>query len=146
MKYYKYSFKCKKCGLVLYAPNLSGDYIDECYNCNSKEFKRRYLADFLRLFKYLFTNAFEWAIDKIRQIFWPAVLVIGVLCLGGGIMYSLYWFNENECDRVHNLGYETDFGFYGGCYVKVNGHWIPIKNHGVNVITEGKQCKGEYND
>ena len=33
MNYYKYSFKCKKCGLVLYAPNLSGDYIDECYNC-----------------------------------------------------------------------------------------------------------------
>ena len=138
MNYYKYSFKCKKCGFVLYAPNLNGDYSDECFNCNSKEFKRRYLADFLRLFKYLFTNAFEWAIDKIRQIFWPAVLFIGVLCLGGGIMYSIYWFNENECDRVHNLGYDTDFDFFGGCYVKVNGQWMPFKFQGVNVITEGK--------
>ena len=138
MNYYKYSFKCKKCGHVVYAPKLSWYDIDECSHCESKEFKRRYLADFLRLFKYLFTNAFEWAIDKIRQIFWPAVLVIGVLCLWGGIIYSIYWFNENECDRVHNLGYETDFGFYGGCYVKVDGHWIPIKNYGVNVITEGK--------
>lgn len=137
MTYYKYSFKCQKCGLVLYAPKLSGDYIDECYNCDSKEFKRRYLVDFLRLLKYLFTNALKWAIDKIHQ-FWPAILVIGVLCLWGGIMYSIYWFNNNECDRVHNLGYETDFDFFGGCYVKVNGHWIPFKIHGVNVITEGK--------
>lgn len=136
--YCKYSFKCKQCGLVLYAPNLSGDYIDECYNCNSKDFKRRYLADFFRLLKYLFTNVFEWAIDKIQQYFWPAVIVICGLCLWGGIMYSVYWFNQNECDRVHDLGYETDFGFYGGCYVKVNGHWIPFEIHGVNVITEGK--------
>lgn len=134
MMYYKYSFKCKKCGLVTYAPNLSGDYIDGCYNCNSKEFKRRYLADFFRLLKDLFTNVFEWAKDK----FWLAVLVIGGLCLWGGIMYCVYSFNKNECDRVHNLGYETDFDFYGGCYVKVNGHWIPFEIQGVNVITEGK--------
>ena len=134
MTYYKYSFKCQKCGLVLYAPKLSGDYIDECYNCDSKEFKRRYLVDFLRLLKHLFAMA----IDKIKQFFWPAVLIIGGLCLWGGIMYSVYWFNKNECDRVHNLGYETDFDFFGGCYVKVNGHWIPFEIQGVNVITEVK--------
>ena len=128
--YYKYSFKCKNCGLVTYAPNLSGDYIDECYNCNGKEFKRRYLADFLRLLKYLFKRA----IDK----FWPAVFIFVIICVCFGFGYSVYWFNKNECDRVHNLGYETDFGFYGGCYVKVNGHWIPFEIHGVNVITEGK--------
>lgn len=135
---YKYSFKCKKCGLVLYSPTLSGDYIDECINCNSKDFKRRYLADFLRLLKNLFTNAFKWAIDKIKKVFWPAVLfiVIALLCLS--IPYSCYWFNKNECDRVHGLGYDTDFDFFGGCYVKVNGHWIPFEIHGVNVITEGK--------
>lgn len=136
--YCKYSFKCKKCGLVIYAQNLSGGYIDECYNCDSKEFKRLYLADFLRLLKHLFTNAFKWVKDKIEDFFWPAVLVIGGLCFWGGIMYSVYLFNKKECDRVHNLGYETDFGFYGGCYVKVNGHWIPFEIHGVNVITEGK--------
>ena len=134
LMYYKYSFKCKKCGLVLYAPKLSGDYIDECYSCNCKEFKRRYLADFLRLLKYLFTNVFKWAKDKIEK-FWPVVLIIAI-CIGFG--YSIYWFNKNECDRVHNLGYETDFDFFGGCYVKVNGHWIPFKIQGVNVITEGK--------
>lgn len=71
----------------------------------------------------------------IKQIFWPAVLIIG-LC--GGIVYSVYLFNKNKCDRVHELGYETDFNFYGGCYVKVNGHWIPFEIHGVNVITEVK--------
>ena len=136
--YYKYSFKCKNCGLVTYAPNLSGDYIDGCYNCNGKEFKRRYLTDFLRLLKYLFTNAFKWVIDKIGDFFRPAVSIIVGLCLCGGIIYCVYLFNKNECDRVHNLGYETDFDFYGGCYVKVNGHWIPFKIHGVNVITEGK--------
>lgn len=75
---------------------------------------------------------------KIKQIFWHAVLVIGGLLLCGGIMYSVYWFNKNECDRVHNLGHETDFDFFGGCYVKVNGQWMPFKIHGVNVITEGK--------
>lgn len=75
---------------------------------------------------------------KIKQIFWHAVLVIGGLLLCGGIMYSVYWFNKNECDRVHNLGNETDFDFFGGCYVKVNGQWMPFKIHGVNVITEGK--------
>lgn len=79
-------------------------------------------------------SQFKW----IQQYFWPAVLVIGGLCLCGGIMYFDYWFNKNECDRVHDLGYETDFGFFGGCYVKVNGHWIPFEIHGVNVITEGK--------
>lgn len=136
--YYKYSFKCKKCGCVFGTQNLSGDYIDECYNCNSREIKRRYLADFFRLLKYLITNVFNWVKDKIGDFFWPAVLVIGGLCLWGGIMYSVYWFNKNECDRVHDLGYETDFGFFGGCYVKVNGHWIPFEIHGVNVITEGK--------
>lgn len=73
-----------------------------------------------------------------EQNFWPIVLIICGLCLWGGIMYSVYWFNEKECDRVHDLGYETDFDFYGGCYVKVNGHWIPFEIHGVNVITEGK--------
>ena len=134
MNYYKYSFKCKKCGFVLYAPNLNGDYSDECYNCNSKEFKRRYLADFLRPFIYLF----KWVIDKIKRIFFSAVLIIGVLCLWFGIIYSVCWFNKNECDRVHNLGYDTDFDFFGGCYVKVNGQWMPFKIQGVNVITEGK--------
>lgn len=103
-----------------------------------KDLKKKPIKLDFRLLKYLFTNVFEWAIDKIQQYFWPAVLVIGGLCLWGGIMYSVYWFNKNECDRVHNLGYDTDFGFYGGCYVKVNGHWIPFEIHGVNVITEGK--------
>lgn len=134
MMFYKYSFKCKKCGLVVYYPKLSGDYIDECDHCESKEFKRRYFADFLRPFIYLF----KLAIDKIIQIFLPAVIVICILLFFGSIVYIPYWFNKNECVRVHNLGYETDFDFFGGCYVKVNGHWIPFEIHGVNVITEDK--------
>lgn len=138
MKYYKYSFKCKKCGLVVYSPRLSGDYTDECDKCESKEFKRRYLADFLRLLKYLFTNATEWIIDKIKQFFLPAAIILLVLFLFFGIPYIAYSFNKNECTRVHNLGYETDFDFYGGCYVKVNGRWMPFENMRVNVITEGE--------
>lgn len=142
MKYYKYSFKCKNCGLVVYSPKLSGDYLDECLDCKGKEFKRRYLADFFRPFKYLFIDTFEWVIDKIKRFFWPAVLVLGVLCFAlcfaGGVTYSVYSYKKNECKRVHNLGYETDFDFYGGCYVKVSGQWMQLKNLRVNVITEGK--------
>lgn len=138
MTHYKYSFKCKNCGLVVYSPKLSGDYIDKCIECECKEFKRRYLADFFRRFIYPFILAIEWAIDKIERIFLPAVIILGVLCFCGGIMYSVYSFNKNECNRVHNLGYETDFDFYGGCFVKVNGRWMPFKIRGVNVITEGK--------
>lgn len=73
-----------------------------------------------------------------KKFFYHADLIIVILCACFGIVYLDYWFNKNECDRVHNMGYETDFDFYGGCYVKVNGHWIPFKIHGVNVITEGK--------
>ena len=124
MKYYKYSFKCKKCGLVVYATKLSGNYIDECCNCESKKFKIRYLADFVRLFIYLF----KCAIDKIKQIFWPAVLVIGGLLLCGGFMYSIYWFNKSECDRVHNLGYETDFDFSADATSKSTGNGCPSKS------------------
>ena len=140
MNYYKnsfkYSFKCKDCGLVVYSPKLSGDYLDECCNCKSKEFKRRYLADFFRPFIYRFIKAIELVIDKIKQIFWPCVIVLLVLLLIFGIPYISYSFNKNECKRIHNLGYETDFDFFGGCYVKVNGRWMPFKIQGVNVITE----------
>lgn len=73
-----------------------------------------------------------------KKFFLHAILVIGGLLICGGTMYSVYWFNKNECDRVHNLGYETDFDFFGGCYVKVNGQWMPFKIQGVNVITENK--------
>lgn len=73
-----------------------------------------------------------------KKIFWPAVLIIVLVGSCFGIIYLDYWYNENECDRVHNLGHETDFDFFGGCYVKVNGQWMPFKIKGMNVITEGK--------
>lgn len=68
----------------------------------------------------------------------PAAIILLVILLSFGIPYIVYSFNKNECERVHNLGYETDFDFYGGCYVKVNGQWMPFKIQGVNVITDGK--------
>lgn len=73
-----------------------------------------------------------------EEFFLPAVIIIVILCACFGIVYLDYWFNKSECVRVHNLGYETDFDFFGGCYVKVNGQWMPFKIQGVNVITEGK--------
>lgn len=83
-------------------------------------------------------NYINWTIYKIKQIFLPAIVIIGGLLFCVGFIYSVYCFNKNECNRVHNLGYETDFDFYGGCYVKVNGQWMPFEIQGVNVITENK--------
>ena len=61
----------------------------------------------------------------IKEWDYLPLILAGLVLLGFFWIYAVISFNKNECDRIHNLtGYETDWDFCGGCYVKKEGEWI----------------------
>ena len=74
--------------------------------------------------------------DFIKDFWWIFVIVVGILMFVFGLMYSVVSFNKHSCDRIHELtGYETNFDFYGGCFIKKNREWLSYDKYmNVNVI------------
>lgn len=88
--------------------------------------------DFINFVEKTFGIILGFIID-ILPIF---AIIVGILMFVFGLMYSVVSFNKHSCDRIHELtGYETNFDFYGGCFIKKNGEWLSYDKYmNVNII------------
>lgn len=137
---FPYSWKCKNCGEVYYTgsiPSNLKDGLGYCFNCNKEGLSvRRKKVDFLRkIFNPFFSfcsapsSFVHGVIQWFKKWWWIFAIVFGILFITIGGSYSVYCFDQNECKRLNLLGYETDFDFYGGCFIKKDGEWIPFNKY-----------------
>lgn len=143
---FPYSWKCKECGQVYYTGSIPTNLkngLGYCFNCKRECFSvRRKKVDFLRkIFNPFFSFcSFVYGVIQRLKKFWPIFVIVfasifGTIC----IVYSAYCFNKNECRRINRLGYETDFDFYGGCFIKKDGEWISFKEYkNIKIIEENR--------
>lgn len=55
--------------------------------------------------------------------------VVGFVLICVFLFFSIFYIETTKCEEVSEMSQiETKFKFYGGCFVKENGKFIPIKN------------------
>lgn len=64
---------------------------------------------------------------EILRVVIPAVAVIAMLFLAA-IMLAR-WADRESCEAIAKSGYHVEYrGLLEGCYVNINGRWIPREN------------------
>lgn len=65
-------------------------------------------------------------LEFVGQVVLPVAMVMLVLfALVAGLTLSV---NQAYCNQLTELGHETRFEFWGGCYVRAGGQWVPVDN------------------
>lgn len=142
MKNFK-CYKCSKCGKRFFFPFFclpKPEKYEICCSCGEKVFmKRDRIGDIYKLFIQFINfvlRIFRNILDFIKKNWWFFAIIVGIFCFVFGLMYSVVSFNKHSCDRIHELtGYETNFDFYGGCYVNKNGEWVSYEKYqNINIL------------
>ena len=149
MKNFK-CYKCSKCGKRVFFPFYclpKPQKYEICCCCGEKVFmKRDRMGDIYSLF-IQFINFVLRIFRNILDFWWIFAIIIGIFWFVFGLMYSVVSFNKHSCDRIHEItGYEINFDFYGGCFIKKNGEWFSYDKYmKVDVIKWNTKKKASRN-